>query len=164
MTAFAVSGRYQDALRGNTAEPTEVMMTNQQVNVRGKAPGAIASFASGGLLFASGLMTVLLAISALFTNRLFLISPAWVFRLNFEAWGWIHLVLGLLMVLGAIAIMFRWTWARVAAIVLSLASMVLFFLWVPYYPVWSIVMIALDVVIIWAVTTWDEPTVRPPPV
>lgn len=132
-------------------------MTDQQRDLRQKRPGAVASFASGGLLFAGGLMTVLLALSALFTNELFLISPPWMFRLNFVIWGWVHLTLGLLMALGALAVMFRWVWGRVAAIALALTSMVLFFLWVPYYPVWSIVVIALDVVIIWAVATWDSP-------
>jgi hypothetical protein len=139
-------------------------MTNRQSSQRRNAPGAVTAFASGGLLFAGGLMTVLLAISALFTNELFLIAPTWAFRLDFVAWGWIHLALGLLMALSAIAVMFRWAWARVAAIALALASMVLFFLWVPYYPVWSIVMIAVDVVIIWAVATWGGATMNPPPV
>jgi hypothetical protein len=107
------------------------MMTDQQRAPRQKSAGTVATFAASGLLLASGVMTALLGISALFTDELFLISPAWVFRLDFVVWGWIHLPLGLLMVLAAIAIMFRRLWARAAAIVLALTSMVLFFLWGP---------------------------------
>jgi hypothetical protein len=43
----------------------------------------------------------------------------------------------------------------VAAIVMASISIVVMFLWLPYYPVWSLVVIALDVIVIWAVATWD---------
>jgi hypothetical protein len=48
----------------------------------------------------------------------------------------------------------------VAAIVIASVSIVVMFLWLPYYPVWSLVVIALDVIVIWAVTTWDNGRAR----
>jgi hypothetical protein len=46
-------------------------------------------------------------------------------------------------------------WARLFAIFMACISIVVMFMWLPYYPLWSIIVIALDVVVIWAVATWD---------
>ena len=60
--------------------------------------------------------------------------------------------------LGAVALgmMTGATWARVTAIFMASLSIVAMFLWLPYYPVWSLVVIALDIIVIWAVATWDR--------
>jgi len=50
--------------------------------------------------------------------------------------------------------------ARVAAIIMASLSIVSMFMWLPHTPIWSIVTIALDVFIIWAVATWESPRVR----
>ena len=47
------------------------------------------------------------------------------------------------------------TWARFTAIVIAGLSIIANFLWLPYYPWWSILIIALDIVVIWAVSTWQ---------
>ena len=41
------------------------------------------------------------------------------------------------------------------AVVLAGLSIIVNFVWLPYYPLWGILVIALDVVVIWAVSTWD---------
>lgn len=51
------------------------------------------------------------------------------------------------------------TWARVIAIMMASLSIVATLLWLPCYPVWSIVVIALDIVVIWAIATWGRPRV-----
>lgn len=45
------------------------------------------------------------------------------------------------------------TWARAAAIVIASFSIITQFLWLPHYPVWAILIIALDVLVIWAAAT-----------
>jgi hypothetical protein len=61
------------------------------------------------------------------------------------------------MVLAAVsvAVFLNAQWARAAAIVVTCLAIVITFLWMPYYPTGSIVLIALDVVVIWAVATWN---------
>lgn len=63
---------------------------------------------------------------------------------------------------GAVAFGLFWsaTWARVGAIIIASMSIVSQFLWLPHYPVWAIVVIALDVFVIWAVATWESPAAR----
>jgi hypothetical protein len=74
------------------------------------------------------------------------------FKLDTTAWGWIHLLLGVLLVGTGYALLSRRAWAGVAAIVLAGLSAIANFLFIPYYPFWSIVVIALDVWVIWSLT------------
>ncbi|MGZ6807808.1 MAG: DUF7144 family membrane protein, partial [Mycobacteriaceae bacterium] len=74
---------------------------------------------------------------------------------NVTAWGWIHIVLGILVALTGFALMIGAAWARVIAIFIAAVSIIANFLWLPHYPLWSIAIIVLDVVVIWAVSTWN---------
>jgi hypothetical protein len=55
----------------------------------------------------------------------------------------------------AIALFLSAQWARAAAIIVTCLAIVVTFLWMPYYPTGAIVLIALDVVVIWGVATWN---------
>jgi hypothetical protein len=114
-----------------------------------------ASIAAGALLLTAALLTLFQGISAIWNDELLIIGPNYVYKFNTTTWGWIHIVVAILLGVVAIALIMGMTWAKVAAIVLASLSIVVNFLWLPYYPVWSIVVIALDVIVIWAVATWD---------
>lgn len=77
------------------------------------------------------------------------------FKFDFTTWGWIHIVLGVVMLVAGLALMSGATWARVTAIIIAALSIIANFLWLPYYPWWSILIIALDAVVIWAISTWQ---------
>ncbi|HQD67071.1 MAG TPA: hypothetical protein PLO87_00590, partial [Ornithinibacter sp.] len=66
-------------------------------------------------------------------------------------WGWIHLLLGLLVLAAGAGLFFGATWARTVAVIAACVSMLGNFAWLPNYPVWGLTLIALDVFIIWAV-------------
>ena len=55
----------------------------------------------------------------------------------------------------AVALFLSAPWARAAAIIVTCLAIVVTFLWMPYYPTGSIVLISLDVVVIWGVATWN---------
>ncbi len=118
-----------------------------------------ATFAAAALPLTCALLTLLLRISALSSDQLLVIGPDYIYKYNTTGWGWIHIVLATLFAVVAFGLLWGTTWARV--ILIAALSIVVIFLWLPYYPVWSIVVIALDVVVIWAVATWD--TWRPLP-
>ena len=71
------------------------------------------------------------------------------------AWGWIHFLLGILLVITGWALFARKLWAAMAAIVLAMLSAIENFFFIPYYPWWALLIIALDVWVIWAVTRPD---------
>ncbi|MCF8587500.1 hypothetical protein L5G28_00635 [Gordonia sp. HY285] len=112
------------------------------------------TFAAAILLFVAGLLAFFQGLSAVLEDDLFVVGPEYTYALDTTSWGWIHLIVGALGVLIAIGLMSGATWARVSAIVIAGVSIVANFLWLPYYPWWSILVIALDLVVIWAVTTW----------
>lgn len=69
-----------------------------------------------------------------------------------STWGWVHLITGALLVLVGFALFGGSGWARLVAIVLVVVNLVAQFVSLPITPWWSLVAIALDVVILWALT------------
>ena len=67
-----------------------------------------------------------------------------------------NIILGIIGIVVALGLFTGAVWARAAAIVIASLSIIANFLWMPYYPLWSILVIALDVVVVWAVATWDR--------
>ncbi|WP_030172300.1 MULTISPECIES: hypothetical protein [Actinomycetes] len=112
------------------------------------------TFAAAILLFVVSLLAVLQGISALAKDDIFIAGPEYTYKFDLTTWGWIVLILGIIGLAISVGMMTGATWARFAAVVIAGLSIVSNFLWLPYYPWWSILVIALDVVVIWAVTTW----------
>ena len=67
-------------------------------------------------------------------------------------WGWIHVIVGVVAVLAGIGLFTGAVWARAVAVLVAAISILVNFAWLPYYPVWSILIIAFDVFVIWALT------------
>lgn len=107
------------------------------------------------LLLTVGVLSILQGISAIAKDELFVVGVDYVYKLDTTAWGWIHIILGAILVICALGLMTGTTWGRVAAVTIAALSIIANFLWLPYYPAWSILVIVLNVVVIWAVTTWS---------
>ncbi|WP_431956973.1 DUF7144 family membrane protein [Nocardia lijiangensis] len=127
--------------------------TGQHSTQQSVAAGA--SIGAAILLMAVGILSIFEGISAIAKDDIIVTTPNYAFQLNTTSWGWIHLILGILLVLAAAGLMTGALWARIVAVFLAALSILANFLWLPYYPWWSIVIIALNVVVIWAVTTWQ---------
>ncbi|MFC9894554.1 hypothetical protein ACFVMC_12760 [Nocardia sp. NPDC127579] len=113
------------------------------------------SFAVGMLLLVAAAASVLQGISAVSNDRVFARDLDYTYQLDLPTWGWIHIVVGVILGLTALGLMMGATWARMAAIAFAGLSMVLNFLSLPYNTWWAVVVIALDVVVIWAASTWN---------
>ena len=129
-------------------------------------PSTEQRFASGTSMFAAILMVTVgfiqfcQGIAAVAEDEVFVRGIDYTYTFDLTTWGWIHLVLGALVAIVGLALFTGATWARVAAIIVAAVSILANFLWLPYYPAWSLLIIALDVVVIWAVATWN-PDVAP---
>ncbi|MBF6193888.1 hypothetical protein [Nocardia implantans] len=119
-----------------------------------QAVAATTSIGAAVLLLAAGVLSIFQGISALDKDDILVSGPNYTYEFSAAGWGWIHLVLGILIVIAAVGLIAGAMWARVIAVFLAALSILANFLWLPYYPWWSTVVIALDVVVIWAVTTW----------
>lgn len=107
------------------------------------------------ILTTIGILQIFQGIAAVAEDELFVVGIEYTYKFDFTTWGWIHIVLGAVITLVGLVLFTGATWARVAAIVLAALSILANFMWLPYYPWWSILLIALDVVVIWAVSTWN---------
>ncbi|MDJ0363425.1 hypothetical protein [Rhodococcus sp. H29-C3] len=112
------------------------------------------TFAAAILLLTVSVLTVLQGISAISKDELFVAGPEYIYKFDLTTWGWIVTIVGVLGVLIAIGMFSGAIWARVSAIVIASLSIIANFLWLPYYPWWSVLVIAIDVVVIWAVASW----------
>lgn len=112
--------------------------------------GAGGVFTAGVLLLLSGGWQVLIAISALANDQLYVIGGQYIWKFDLTIWGWIQLLIGVALIVVGIFVLRGAGWAAVVAAVLATVSALLNFMWLPYQPVWAALVIALDVFIIWA--------------
>ena len=114
----------------------------------GENTGAVAF--AGVLLIMVGLFHALQGIVALAGDDIYAVTKNYVFKFDFTTWGWIHLILGILVAGAGAGLFFGKTWARTVAVIAAAVSMIGSFMWLPHYPVWSLVIMALDVFVMWA--------------
>lgn len=78
------------------------------------------------------------------------------FLFNVEGWGWWNLIIGTLQILTAASLFSGALWARIVALFLVTISAFVQMLLIPVQPVWSLIVIAVDVLVIYAITTHGE--------
>ena len=117
-----------------------------------------SGWAVGLILFAAimmlmvGVFQALQGLVAIFENEFYVATRKYLFQFDATTWGWIHLILGLLVAFAGWGLLSGRTWARVVGITLAVLSATANFLFIPYYPIWSTVIIAVDIFVIWALT------------
>jgi hypothetical protein len=109
----------------------------------------VATFA-GILLLIVGSLQVLEGISAVAKDDVYVAGINYVYEFDITAWGWIHIVLGAIGVAAGVGILMNQTWAQVTGIGFACLSALANFAFLPYYPLWAIVVIAFNVLVIWA--------------
>ncbi|MFE3546870.1 hypothetical protein ACFXK0_28235 [Nocardia sp. NPDC059177] len=129
-------------------------MTDQNQHPVREGIAAGTSIGAGILLAVVGVLQIFEGISAVANDDLIVVGPEYLYQFDLTSWGWWHIVFGAITVLIAIGLLAGQTWGRVAAMVIAALSIIANFLWLPYYPWWSILIIAINIVVIWAVATW----------
>ena len=127
-------------------EPTR----RSEQEVSGWAIGAIAFAAT--MLVLIGVFQSLAGLVAIFNDEFYVVARNYTFDLDVSAWGWIHLLIGLAVLATGMGLFARKAWAGVAGIMLCMLSAIANFFFIPYYPIWSLVVIGLAVWVIWALT------------
>ncbi|MFF3325205.1 hypothetical protein [Streptomyces sp. NPDC002889] len=119
---------------------------------------------SGWLVFAAvlmifgGLMMLFAGISAIANDDVFVRTRNYVYAFDLTGWGWIHLIVGVVIVLAGFALFQGATWARVVGVGLAGLAMLANFLWLPYTPFWALVLIAINGFVIWALCAAPSPS------
>ena len=111
------------------------------------------------MMMTVGVLHVIAGLVALFENEFYVLGARYVLQFDVTTWGWIHLLLGILVAVAGYFVVQGAGWARGVGIGLAALSLIANFLFIPYYPVWSILIVALDVAVIWALCVWNRDTV-----
>ena len=129
---------------------------------RGDGGREVSGWAVGGTVFAAvlmmiaGVFQVIAGITAIVKDKFFVSAPNYLLTFDVSRWGWIHLAFGALLVIGGFFVLRGDTWARAVAIALVSLSAIANFLFLPYYPFWALVVIAIDVFVIWALASYGR--------
>jgi len=101
-------------------------------------------------LMLAGLLDIFRGIMGIAEDDIFVTTRNYVFAFDLTGWGWIHLALGAVAVIVSLGLFTGATWARVLGVGIAALIVIANFLSLPYYPVWSVVMIAFSAFVIWA--------------
>jgi hypothetical protein len=115
---------------------------------------------AGVMMIMAGGFQALAGLVAIFENEFFVSTRNYIVKFDATSWGWIHLLLGLVVLFAGFAVMSGKTWGRTVGVILAVLSALSNFAFIPYYPFWAITIIALDVFIIWALTAHGRDITR----
>ncbi|MFF1380688.1 hypothetical protein [Streptomyces sp. NPDC058308] len=113
-------------------------------------------WASGGTMFAgvlmlvNGILGIFEGIAGIAKDDVYERIGDYVYKFNLTTWGWIHLILGILVAVVGWGILKGAGWAKGSGVALAALAIVAQFLWLPYTPVWALISIAIGVFVIWA--------------
>jgi hypothetical protein len=126
------------------------------------ATRAVSGWTFGLVVFA-GVMMMLVGffhaftgLAAIIEDEFFVVGSNYAYEFDATAWGWIHLIGGVVVIIAGYGVFSGATWARAVGITLASLSALANFFFIPYQPVWAILIIALDVLVIAALAAYGR--------
>ena len=142
-----------EGTRGYVPRPTPGY---DDVSTRDEGPSGAAlglTLLAAVFMMIAGTLGFFEGLAAIVRGTFFVTLPNYAFSLSAVGWGWLHLILGVLVFSAGAALLMDRTWARLVGVVLAGIQIIASFVFLPYYPVWAIVIIALSSFVIWALLT-----------
>ena len=104
------------------------------------------------MLMLIGVFHAIAGLAGIFENEFYAVTPNYILEFDVSTWGWIHLIWGIIVLLAGFGLWSGAVWARTVGVTVAGISALANFAFIPYQPVWSLLIIALDVMVIWALT------------
>ena len=104
------------------------------------------------MLFLTGIFHIIAGLVALFKETIYISSTNVTWILNYNQWGWTHIIGGAFILLAASSLLQGGLFGRVFAIIMALMSAVANMAFIPVYPIFSLLIITVDILVIWAAT------------
>ena len=128
---------------------------------RAPAPGRRSVWAgwiafAGMMMVMVGVFNAIEGLAGILVNDFYVAAPENVLVLDLTAWGWLNLVGGILLALTGTALLIGAAWARVVAVILMILNAIAQLAFAAVYPVWSLIVIGLSVVAIWAIVVHGD--------
>lgn len=114
---------------------------------------------AGVMMIMLGTFEAIAGLIALFNDEYYLVaSSGLAVSVDYTTWGWVHLLLGLIVAAAGLGVMVGQMWARVVGILVALVSAIVNIAFLAAYPVWSTIIITIDVLVIYALTVHGRET------
>ena len=117
-----------------------------------------SGWAVGWIMFAAimmlliGFFHVIAGLVAIVDDNFYVATKEYVFQFDRTTWGWIHLIFGIVVFLAGLSLFKGAIWARTVGVILGVISAVVGFAWLPWYPIWGVLIVLVAVSVIWALT------------
>ncbi|MCA9337279.1 hypothetical protein KC951_01045 [Candidatus Saccharibacteria bacterium] len=105
---------------------------------------------AGILMIISAIFQGLFGFVALLKNELFVVGPEKLVIVDYTAWGWIHLVLSVILLTAGFSVLSGGAYGRVVGVILASVGFIANMLFLPAYPVWSIIVMVLNIIVLYA--------------
>ncbi len=107
---------------------------------------------AGFMMLMLGGWWIIAGLVAIVNDDFYVVTQEWIFEFSTTSWGWIHLILGIVVLFAGVGVFSAAVWARTVGVILAGISGLVAFAWLPYFPVWGILFVTLSVFTIWALT------------
>jgi len=131
---------------------TSSRRSDYETSTRGFVVAGVTGFA-GVMLITIAFFQVLEGIAAIADDKVYVRGINYAYEFDVTTWGWIHLVVGIIAACAGFGLLVGQTWARLTGIMIAVISCVTNFAFLPYYPFWSIAIIAFNIFVVWAIIT-----------
>lgn len=110
------------------------------------------TFFAGTMMIVIGSFHAIAGLVGIFDDNFYVRTRGYIFQWDTTQWGWIHLIVGIVVFLAGCYLFTGSVLARIIGVAMAVVSALVGFAWLPWYPVWGVVMIAIAVSVIWALT------------
>ena len=111
---------------------------------------------AGVMMILGGGWWIMSGLVAIVDDDFFVETRNFVFQFDASTWGWIHLLVGILVLCAGFALFSGAVWARTVGVIIAMLAALAAFAWLPWYPIWAIIFIAVSFAVIWALTAHGE--------
>lgn len=108
------------------------------------------------MMFLAGFLHAIEGLVALFKENFFVVAPNALIAFNFTTWGWINIVLAIILLTAAVSVLAGGLWGRVVGVVAAVLSIIASMAFLSAYPIWSILVIVVDILVIHALVVRAE--------
>jgi hypothetical protein len=115
----------------------------------------IAVFA-GVIMIVAGAFQAVEGLAGIVNDQYIVVLENYFVAFDITVWGWLHLLVGLALLVIGIFLLRGAAWARVAGMIIAGISALLNFVWLPHSPWWSLLVIAIDILVIWALANYHR--------